>query len=186
MSGGETLPSVRRLPIVGVMGSGTAAWTAFAAPLGRLVAARGAHLLTGGGTGTMAETARAFCETPGRRGLSIGILPTMPDAARGFVLKSGYPNPWVEIPIVTPLGTYAGGDDAALNRNHVNILTADAIVALPGSAGTHNEIRLALRYAKPLILFGPPAQFADLDTTIPRAAAPAEVGAFLDAIPIRA
>jgi uncharacterized protein (TIGR00725 family) len=186
MNSSESSARAQRLPIVGVMGSGTEAWPAFAAPLGRLVAGRGAHLLTGGGTGTMAETARAFCETPGRKGLSIGILPTVPDAARGFALKPGYPNLWVEIPIVTPLGTYAGGDDAALNRNHVNILTADAIVALPGSAGTHNEIRLALRYAKPLVLFGPPAQFADLDAAIPRAAAPDEVAAFLDSIPIRA
>lgn len=181
MSVGTPVGKIARLPIVGVMGSGTEAWADFAVPLGRHVAARGAHLLTGGGGGTMTEAARAYCGTPGRRGLSIGILPSAPDAARGFVPKAGYPNPWIEIPILTPLGTYAGGDDSVVNRNHVNILTADAIVALPGSGGTHNEIRLARRYAKPLVLFGPPAEFAALDAAIPRAASIADVAGFLDA-----
>ena len=148
-----------RRPIVGVMGAGTEAWADYAEPLGRHIAARGANLLTGGGPGTMTSVARAFCETPGRRGVSIGILPSLPDAADGYVLRPGYPNAWIEVPIVTPLGIYAGGDDAALTRNHINVLTADAVVALPGSAGTHNEIRLARRYRRPLVLFGPAAAF---------------------------
>ena len=173
---------VRRLPIVGAMGSGSEAWAEFAVPLGQHLAARGAHLLTGGGGGTMTETARAFCQTPDRRGLSIGILPSVAEPVRGFVPQAGYPNPWVEVPIVTPLATYAGGDDTVVSRNHVNILTADAIVALPGSGGTHNEIRLARRYARPIILFGPAAEFAALDAAIPRAAELAEVVAFLDSL----
>ena len=35
----------------------------------------------------------------------------------------------------------AGGDDTVVSRNHVNILTADAIVALPGSGGTQRLTR---------------------------------------------
>jgi predicted Rossmann-fold nucleotide-binding protein len=170
-----------RLPIVGVMGSGTEAWADYAEPLGRQVAERGAHLLTGGGGGTMTAVARAFCAVAGRRGLSIGILPSVSDATQGYALKPGYPNSWIELPILTPLGTYAGGDDAALNRNHANVLTADAIVALPGAAGTKNEIRLARRYRTPLILFGPPAEFAAFAGVLPVAATLAEVIAFLDA-----
>jgi len=129
----------------------------------------------------MTAVARAFSAVAGRRGASIGILPSIPDAARGYVPKPGYPNPWIEIPIVTPLGTYAGGDDAAPNRNHANVLTADAIVALPGAAGTQNEIRLARRYRKPLMLFGPPAEFAAFAGALPVAETLAEVIAFLDA-----
>ncbi len=180
MSMPEALPAVSRLPIVGVMGSGTEAWPDFAEPLGHHVAARGAHLLTGGGPGTMSAVARAYCATPGRRGLSIGILPTVPDAASGYALKPGYPNPWVEIPIVTPLGTFAGDGDDALTRNHVNILTADAVVALPGAVGTHQEIRLARRFRKPIVLFGPAAEFAEFAGTLPHAPTIADVAAFLD------
>lgn len=174
-----------RLPIVGVMGSGAAAWAEYAVPLGRHVAGRGAHLLTGGGGGTMAAVAQAYCETPGRRGLSIGILPSQPHPALGYVLKPGYPNPWIEIPIVTPLGTYAGEADEALTRNHVNVLTADAVVALPGAVGTHQEIRLSQRFGKPIVLFGPAAEFADFAGAVAIAAAIDAVGAFLDAALIR-
>ena len=64
-----------RLPIVGVMGSGAEPHAERAAEVGRWLAAIGVHLLTGGGGGVMAAVARAFHETPERRGLVIGILP---------------------------------------------------------------------------------------------------------------
>jgi len=172
--------AIQRLPIVGVMGAGTAAWPDFAAPLGAHLAARGVHLLTGGGGGTMAAVAEAFCAVPGRRGISIGILPADPDPVKGFVPRKGYPNPWVELPVVTPLGTFHGTDDALVTRNHANILTADAIVALPGAVGTHNEIRLARRFGKKIVLFGPAAEFAAYAGALPVATALAEVIAFLD------
>jgi uncharacterized protein (TIGR00725 family) len=172
---------VRRLPIVGVMGASAAPWAEYAAPLGAHLAERGVHLLTGGGTGTMAAVAAAFCAVAARRGVSIGIVPTAAHPERGFVALPGYPNPWVEVPIMTPLGTFSGSDDALVTRNHVNVLSADAIVALPGAVGTHNEIRLARRFAKPLVLFGPAAEFAVYAGAIPHAASIAEVAAFLDA-----
>jgi len=170
-----------RLPIVGVMGASAAAWTEYAAPLGTHLAGRGAHLLTGGGAGTMAAVAAAFCAVRGRRGSSIGILPSRADPRHGFVAREGYPNPWVEIPILTPLGTFAGDDDELVSRNHINVLTADAIVALPGAVGTHNEIRLAQRFGKPIVLFGPKEEFAVYAGAIPLAAMLAETIAFLDA-----
>ena len=39
------------------------------------------------------------------------------------------------------------------SRNHINILTSDVIVALPGDAGTLSEVRLAVRYERPIIAF---------------------------------
>jgi uncharacterized protein (TIGR00725 family) len=173
-------PGVARLPIVGVMGSHGSDWRAYAAPLGAHLAARAVHLLTGGGGGTMAAVAEAFCAVPDRRGVSIGILPAVPDPDRGFAPMEGYPNPWVEIPIVTPLGTFRGGDDGLVTRNHVNILTADAVVALPGSVGTHNEIRLARRFGRKIVLFGPADEFAAYAGALPRADGLEGVAAFLD------
>lgn len=172
---------IARHPIVGVMGSHAAAWADYAAPLGRHLATRGVHLLTGGGAGTMAAVAEAYCGVSGRRGVSIGVLPATQHPDRGFALMEGYPNPWVEVPIVTPLGVFEGGDDARITRNHVNILSADAVVALPGSVGTHNEIRLARRFGKKIVLFGPAKEFAAYGGALPVAAALAEVAAFLDA-----
>ena len=40
-----------------------------------------------------------------------------------------------------------------LSRNHINILTSDAIVALPGGAGTASEVALALSYGRPIVAF---------------------------------
>jgi uncharacterized protein (TIGR00725 family) len=173
--------SLARLPIVGVMGSHAKPWKDYAAPLGDHLARRGVHLLTGGGSGTMAAVAEAFCRAPGRTGVSIGILPAVPHFVHGYAPMEGYPNPWVEVPIVTPLGVYSGGDDDVITRNHVNILSADAVVALPGSVGTHNEIRLARRFAKKIVLFGPAEEFSVYDGGLPVAAALADVAVFLDA-----
>ena len=50
-----------RLPIVGVMGSGSHPHADLAEPLGRWLAAQGVHLLTGGGAGVMEAVSRAFC-----------------------------------------------------------------------------------------------------------------------------
>jgi uncharacterized protein (TIGR00725 family) len=133
-----------RLPIVGVMGSGTAAHAERAARLGRFVAERGAHLLTGGGQGVMAAVSRAFAETPGRRGLALGILPSG---------KEGYPNDWIEVAVRTHLPLTGARGSQPLSRNHINVLTADVVVALPGGAGTLSEVRLALQYGRPLIAY---------------------------------
>jgi uncharacterized protein (TIGR00725 family) len=173
-------PGVTRLPIVGVMGSHARAWPAWAAPLGAHLAARGVHLLPGGGTGTMAAVAESYCAAADRQGVSIGILPAAADPVLGYAPLPGYPNPWVEVPIVTPLGAFTGGDDNLVTRNHVNILTADAVVALPGSVGTHNEIRLAHRFGKRIVLFGPKDEFSGYGDTLPWAGDLGDVIAFLD------
>jgi uncharacterized protein (TIGR00725 family) len=140
---------VRRLPIVAIIGSGDPAHgnPELAAAVGRLVAEMGFHLLTGGGRGVMADASRGFTSVPDRPGLALGIIPR---PTTGEEAKAGYPNPWVELPILTHLAGRLGpgGEDS---RNPINVLTAWRIVALPGGEGTRAEIRLALRYERPVL-----------------------------------
>ena len=65
----------------------------------------------------------------------------------------GLSNQWIEIPIHThlPLSGSRGAEQGS--RNHINVLTATVIVALPGSHGTASEVQLALQYRKPLVAF---------------------------------
>jgi uncharacterized protein (TIGR00725 family) len=140
-----------RLPIVGVMGSGSEAYEPRAQQVGSWLATEGVHLLTGGGGGVMAAVSRAFHETPGRRGLVIGVLPSAKSASSEP--KPGYPNPWVEIPIFThlPLSGERGTDP--MSRNHINVLSADVLIFLPGAAGTAGEAELAVSYQTPAIAY---------------------------------
>ncbi len=141
-----------RLPIVGIMGSGEIEWAERTADLGRWLAEGGFHLLTGGGKGVMTSISRAFFEAPDRKGSVIGVLPCRTDDPYCRP-REGYPNPWVEIPIVThlPLSGNQGADP--LSRNHINILSSDVIIALPGGAGTLSEVVLAEKYQRPLVAY---------------------------------
>jgi len=146
--------------IIGVMGSGKAEWPDLSVPLGRWIAERGFDLLTGAGLGVMLSTARAFSTTDGRKGRSIGIMPSEAHPTLGFAPLPGYPNPYIDLPILTPLPRkHPDAPDDALNRNYVNVLTSDVVIALPGSQGTLDEIQLAVRFAKPLICIGPANAF---------------------------
>jgi uncharacterized protein (TIGR00725 family) len=138
-----------RLPIVGVMGSGTERHTELAVGLGAWLATQNVHLLTGGGGGVMEEVCRGFFEVGNRTGRIIGIIPGDERGRRDPA--SGYPNPWVEIPIYTHLPLTGRRGAESLSRNHINVLSADVVVALPGSVGTASEVSLALRYGRPLI-----------------------------------
>ncbi len=134
-----------RLPIVGVMGGSMDAAAGRAAELGRMLAGLGVHLLTGGGAGAMAAVSRGFADVEDRRGAIIGVLPAGCGAA--------YPNRWVEIPIRTHLPLSGERGEEPMSRNHINVLSSDAVVALPGGSGTLSEARLALRYGKPLVAY---------------------------------
>ncbi len=151
--------SVNRYPIVGVMGSHEKAWHDFAYPAGELIAQRGYNLLTGAGAGVMTEAARGFTEFQPRDGVSIGILPAV-DYKGQNLDKEEYPNPYIEIPMITPLSMKAQSDVMPFSRNLVNVMTAQALIILPGSHGTKNEVSLALMYNKPMIMFGPEKEFA--------------------------
>ncbi|HSS50752.1 MAG TPA: DNA-binding protein [Thermoanaerobaculia bacterium] len=139
---------VRRLPIVAVIGSGDPNHgnLDLSEAIGRLIAETGFHLLTGGGRGVMADASRGFTSVPNRAGLALGIIPR---SATGDEEKEGYPNPWVELPIRTHLAGRLGPDGED-SRNPINVLTAWRIIALPGNAGTRAEIRLAVRYGRPV------------------------------------
>ena len=142
----------RRRPVIGVMGSGVERHDTLAGAVGIWIARQGFHLLTGGGEGVMAAVSEAFAAVPDRRGLVIGVLPNARDE-HGRSQPAGYPNRWVELAIRTHLPLSGTRGMAPLSRNHINVLTADVVVALPGGAGTSSEVRLALQYARPCVAF---------------------------------
>ena len=135
------------------MGSGREPHDDLADPLGKWLAESGFDLLTGGGGGVMTSVSRAFCGVSGRAGITIGVLPGDLDDEGHYVERDGYPNDWVDLPIRTHLPLSGECGTAPLSRNHLNVLSADVIVALPGGAGTRSELELAARYGRPAILF---------------------------------
>ena len=147
------------------MGSGVNPWAEFSVPLAQWIATQNYHLLTGGGAGVMAAASQAFCQVEKRAGVCLGILPTDSDG-RNFIPCNGYPNPWVELSIISPLSRFQGGDTAQLSRNHICILSSDIVVALPGNKGTKNEVELAILFDKPIILFGAAREFADFPPVV--------------------
>jgi uncharacterized protein (TIGR00725 family) len=143
---------IDKIPIIGVMGSGSQAHQEKSDALGKWIAQSGYHLLTGGGNGVMAAVSKSFCQTTERKGYSIGIIPgnTEDDL---YKPAEGYPNPWIEIPIRTHLPLSGIKGTSVLSRNHINILSSHVIIALPGSDGTKSEIILALKYKRPILGF---------------------------------
>jgi uncharacterized protein (TIGR00725 family) len=139
---------------VGVFGSGSDEYDELAKPVGLLLAQLGVNLLTGGGRGVMTSVSRAFTEAARERGICIGIIPCASDRKRNRP-KDGYPNPFVELAIYThlPYSGDQGMDD--LSRNHINVLSCVALIALPGGAGTAAEVSLAVDYQKPIISYSP-------------------------------
>lgn len=131
------------------MGSGREPHTERARRVGKWIARAGYHLLTGGGAGVMAAVTEAFVGVEGRRGLAIGILPAAGGGAGAA--RPGYPNPWVEIAVRTHLSEVGAHGARPASRNHLNVLTSDVVIVLPGSAGTASEARLAVRYGRPCI-----------------------------------
>jgi hypothetical protein len=110
----------------------------------------------------MAKVSQFFVEdktrAPGR--FCLGVLPC--DENDRSKDKTGYPNEWVEIPIRTHLpgkkkvpGKKKGVDTPknSNSRNHINVLTASAVVGLPGGKGTLAEIELAVEYGRPRVTF---------------------------------
>ena len=171
---------VKRLPIVGVMGSGAKPYAERAVPLGRWLAQTGVHLLTGGGGGVMETVSRGFQEISDRIGCVIGILPASNiEALQGS--KSGYPNHWVEIAIRThlPFSGHRGTD--TLSRNHINVLSSDVVVALPGGVGTSSEVGLCMHYSKPVTAWLEHSdEIPDLPANVPIVATLAQVQSFVE------
>lgn len=157
-----------RLPIVAVVGSGTEKHSDQSRPLGRWLAENGFHLINGGGDGVMAETAHAFLEVDNRKGRVIGVLTALgscdsAEGRAGYQSPSGYPNAYTEIVLRTHLPDSGTKGKKVSSRNHIIVLTADIVIALPGSAGTRSEIELALEYKKRLILFSPNGEWKEFE-----------------------
>ena len=112
----------------------------------------------------MEAVSRAFFETAPRAGIVIGVIPATVeplaalerrDASQAaYELPEGYPNPWVELAIYTHLPDSGQEGTLRSSRNHINVLSADAIVALPGEDGTESEMWLAVQYGVPIVAFG--------------------------------
>ena len=164
---------------IGVMGSGTDEHDELARGVGALLAELGVNLLTGGGRGVMTAVSRAFTHARRERGICIGIIPCLSQRDRARP-KDGYPNEFVELAISTHLphsGTQ-GKDD--LSRNHINVLSCAALVALPGADGTAAEVALAVDYQKPVIAYSIDAALVEhFSASVRRVARLDEVREFL-------
>ena len=133
--------SIRRRPVVGVMGAGEAAspeLITLAEELGACLAQRGWVVLSGGrDCGVMAAVSRGAAAVPGH--CVVGILPDDNAAAAAEV----------DLAISTGLGQA---------RNVINVLASDAVVICgAGGPGTASEAAHALKAGKPLFLLRTPA-----------------------------
>lgn len=117
--------------IISVVGAGSCDEEIYriAETSGRLIAQKGATLVTGGLGGVMEAASKGAKEAGG---MTVGILP-------GFNKKEA--NSYVMIPITTGL-SHA--------RNIIIVRSADAIIAVGGEYGTLSEIALALKLGKPV------------------------------------
>jgi uncharacterized protein (TIGR00725 family) len=170
----------RRLPVVGVLGSGDEAHADKAEAIGRWLATLEVHLLTGAGKGVMEAVSRAFQAVPERAGLVVGIAPCGDDPA---LPRPGYPNPFVELAILThlPLSGTTGTDP--MSRNHINVLSSNVLIALAGGAGTSSEVALAVRYGRPIVAFVEArSDIPALPAEVPAVATLAEVQDFLQRV----
>jgi uncharacterized protein (TIGR00725 family) len=142
---------------ISVIGAGecTDEEAATAETVGRELARRGAVLVCGGKGGVM-EAACKGAKSAG--GLTIGILPDL-DRAQA--------NPYVDIPIVTGLGSA---------RNSIVVLSGQAVIAIGGAYGTLSEIAFAGLYSRVVVGLGTwKAQLPGSDTLVViEASSPAE------------
>ena len=148
---------------MGVIGSGSERHETLTIPLGRWLADQGYDLINGAGRGVMEATAKAFTETEGRTGLALGILPSnhLCNTSKNrntYQSPIGYPNKYIDIPIRTHLHLSGSQGMEIASRNHIIILTADIVIALPGGMGTRSEIQLTLEYGNPLIILNPSSE----------------------------
>ena len=98
----------------------------------------------------MHAVAESFSRVVSREGLAVGVLPGDPQTGEP---PPDYPNPFVDIPLRTHLPSRGADGAGAGSRNHIIVLSADVVVALPGGEGTASEAELATRYGVPIIAY---------------------------------
>jgi uncharacterized protein (TIGR00725 family) len=118
---------------VSVVGSGTE-HEENAEAVGRLLAERGATVITGGLGEVMAAAARG---AKGAGGTTVGILP-------GETRAAG--NEWLDHVVVTGIGH---------GRNLAVVASGDAVIAVGGRYGTLAEIGFALTLGRPVVVLEP-------------------------------
>jgi uncharacterized protein (TIGR00725 family) len=118
---------------IAVIGSG-AEHEQHAEEVGRLLAERGATVVTGGLGEVMAAASRG---AKAGGGTTIGILP---DETRGRA------NAWVDHVVVTGVGHA---------RNLAVVASGDAVIAVGGKYGTLAEIGFALTLGRPVVVLEP-------------------------------
>jgi predicted Rossmann-fold nucleotide-binding protein len=154
--------------IVGVMASGEKKLNKeekrLANEVGSAIAKLGFHVLTGGGGGFMKAVGQAFLTkkkelSKAKKGtgnlisvLRAERLPDLNDQGKRE-WEPHADNKLGEIIIRThlPLSGVEGRDP--LSRNHINALTSDLVVVLPGGDGTLSELQLAWEYGKKIIIY---------------------------------
>jgi len=118
---------------VSVIGSG-AEHEESAETVGRLLAERGATVVTGGLGEVMAAASRGAKDAGGT---TIGILPGESRRAA---------NPWLDHVVVTGIGH---------GRNLAVVASGDAVIAVGGRYGTLAEIGFALTLGRPVVVLEP-------------------------------
>jgi uncharacterized protein (TIGR00725 family) len=118
---------------VSVIGSGTE-HEASAEQVGRLLAERGATVVTGGLGEVMAAASRGAKDAGGT---TIGILPGETRAGA---------NPWLDHVVVTGIGH---------GRNLAVVASGDAVIAVGGRFGTLAEIGFALTLGREVVVLEP-------------------------------
>eukprot|EP00928_Gymnodinium_smaydae_P067676 TRINITY_DN50684_c0_g1_i1.p1 TRINITY_DN50684_c0_g1~~TRINITY_DN50684_c0_g1_i1.p1 ORF type:complete len:330 (+),score=26.57 TRINITY_DN50684_c0_g1_i1:50-991(+) len=71
-----------------------------------------------------------------------------PDEA--IIAPMGYPNEYTDVALRTHLPSSGSAGLSALSRNHITVLSANVVVALPGGPGTASEVELAIRHGVPV------------------------------------
>lgn len=106
---------------------------AAAEEVGRLIAERGAVVVSGGLSGVMEAVSRGAKQAGG---LVVGILPGS---------DKGDANPYIDIAITTGMGWM---------RNTLTVRAADAVIMISGGIGTLNELTVAYEDKPTVILEG--------------------------------
>jgi uncharacterized protein (TIGR00725 family) len=118
------------IAVIGPSADFTPEILAAATEVGAGLAAAGAVVLSGGGTGVMEAASRGAREGGGQ---CVGILP-------GVDREEG--NPYLTLGLTTGLGEM---------RNALLVRCSDVLVAVGGSWGTLSEVALAVRQDKPVV-----------------------------------
>ncbi|MCI0573845.1 MAG: molybdenum cofactor carrier protein [Myxococcaceae bacterium] len=169
---------VQRRRVVGVVGSLHDEQREHCRVLGRLLADRGYDVLTTGEGGVPRAVAEAYVQEKERVGLSLAVCPGTVDA-RGHPSSPGCPNPFVELAIHTHLPAVSGRTGEPEGCVLVLVLSAQALVVLPGEEEAVVAAEHAERLGRPTLLFGPVKAFSRFPPQLERAPGLARVSDFL-------